>query len=181
MKDTSRKGKKTKRLVPFVVSTSMMTAALFGTAGTSAFAADQTQEPKFKNHGAQVSFYAKSTPGSPEKGKLMRTIAHGDVQIGLPDVPGLPECHGAPVDSEQPGNDAGQLPGDVANPSEGSDTAQVPGDTLNPDDDGNTGTLPGDIEDPGNGSDDGSVPGNEAGTDSANETGTDINIDVTVE
>ena len=38
----------------------------------------------FKNHGAEVSSFATSIPGSPEKGKFMRTIANKNLQEEAP-------------------------------------------------------------------------------------------------
>ncbi|MEV9641573.1 hypothetical protein ABZ756_12810, partial [Mammaliicoccus sciuri] len=80
VKETTQKEKSTnKKILPFVMSTSMLTAAIFG-AGGSAFAAEEGEEKEFKNHGAEVSSFATSTPGSPEKGSLMRTIANKNLQ-----------------------------------------------------------------------------------------------------
>ena len=61
----------------------MLTAAIFG-AGGSAFAAEKGEETEFKNHGAEVSSFATSIPGSPEKGKIMRTIANKNLQEKAP-------------------------------------------------------------------------------------------------
>ncbi|MBO1002252.1 hypothetical protein IPU62_06015, partial [Pseudogracilibacillus auburnensis] len=74
-KEPIQKGKNTnKKILPFVMSTSMITAALFAT-GPSVFADEGEKEPDFRNHGAEVSYFAKTVPASPDKGKIMRTIA----------------------------------------------------------------------------------------------------------
>ena len=84
VKETNQKEKNTnKKILPFVMSTSMLTAAIFG-AGGSAFAAEKGEETEFKNHGAEVSSFATSIPGSPEKGKIMRTIANKNLQEEAP-------------------------------------------------------------------------------------------------
>ena len=84
VKETNQKEKSTnKKILPFVMSTSMLTAAIFG-AGGSAFAAEKGEETTFKNHGAEVSSFATSIPGSPEKGKFMRTIANKNLQEEAP-------------------------------------------------------------------------------------------------
>ena len=70
VKETIQKEKATnKKILPFVMSTSMLTAAIFG-AGGSAFAAEKGEETAFKNHGAEVSSFATSIPGSPEKREI---------------------------------------------------------------------------------------------------------------
>ena len=84
VKETNQKEKSTnKKILPFVMSTSMLTAAIFG-AGGSALAAEKGEETTFKNHGAEVSSFATSIPGSPEKGKFMRTIANKNLQAEIP-------------------------------------------------------------------------------------------------
>ncbi|MDN4608430.1 hypothetical protein [Sporosarcina highlanderae] len=84
VKETNRNEKNTKKkILPFVMSTSMLTAAIFG-AGGSALAAENG-EKEFKNHGEKVSYYATSIPGSPEKGKFMRTIANKNFVAAEPD------------------------------------------------------------------------------------------------
>ncbi|MBB4824920.1 hypothetical protein HNO89_002146 [Sporosarcina luteola] len=93
VKETNPTEKRTKKILPFVMSTSMLTAAVFG-AGGSAFAAEK-QDQEFKNHGAEVSYYATSIPGSPEKGTFMRTIANKNVAAVTPDE----------EKPEQPGNE----------------------------------------------------------------------------
>ena len=75
VKERNEKEKNTnKKILPFVMSTSMLTAALFG-AGGAALADENSEDTTFKNHGEEVSSFAKSIPGSPEKGKIMRAIA----------------------------------------------------------------------------------------------------------
>lgn len=56
-----------KKVLPFVMSTSMLTAAFFA-AEPSVFADEIDKEQEFKNHGQMVSHYAKTIPGSPDKG-----------------------------------------------------------------------------------------------------------------
>ena len=58
VKETNPKENGTnKKILPFVMSTSMLTAAIFG-AGGSALGAENGVETEFKNHGAEVSSFA---------------------------------------------------------------------------------------------------------------------------
>ncbi|WP_248512707.1 hypothetical protein, partial [Sporosarcina sp. NCCP-2222] len=98
VKETNPTEKRTKKILPFVMSTSMLTAAVFG-AGGSAFAAEK-QDQEFKNHGAEVSHYATSIPGSPEKGKFMRTIANKNLVAATPGE----EAPDQPADDEEATN-----------------------------------------------------------------------------
>ena len=75
VKETNPKEKNTnKKILPFVMSTSMLTAAIFG-AGGSALAAENNEEKEFKNHGEKVSYYATSIRGLPKKGEIISAIA----------------------------------------------------------------------------------------------------------
>ena len=85
----------------------MLTAAIFG-AGGSALAAEKDEETGFKNHGAEVSSFATSIPGSPEKGKIMRSIANKNLQEMAPDEDDDPdnpmdedEATDVPVDEDE--------------------------------------------------------------------------------
>ncbi|MGG3800361.1 hypothetical protein, partial [Metabacillus fastidiosus] len=73
--------KLSKKVVPFVMSTSMM-AATFLAAGAPTSAAELDNKEvnpeileQVQNHGQEVSELAKSLPGSPEKGKLISELA----------------------------------------------------------------------------------------------------------
>src|SRR3954463_14946460 len=70
-----------KKVAPFVMSTSMMAATLF-VAGAPISAAELEEKgvdpeilEQVKNHGQEVSAYARSLPGSPEKGQLVSELA----------------------------------------------------------------------------------------------------------
>ncbi len=82
LKDSKNTNKAlSKKVAPFVMSTSMM-AATFLAAGAPISAAELEEKgvkpeivEQVKNHGQEVSALANSLPGSPEKGKLVSELA----------------------------------------------------------------------------------------------------------